>query len=251
MGVHRVRPGEVWALGRHRLMCGDATSPDDVARLLAGDIPNLMVSDPPYGVMCDPSWRKNNFGHRRTGRAIKNDSRSDWSAGWALFPGNVAYTWHGGKYPDIASLALRRAGFEIRAQIIWAKPNHAISRGHYHWKHESCLYAVRKGATADWTGDRRQTTLWPIKPEPRAKQEGPKAYSGHGTRKPVEAMVRPMQNHGRAGETVYDPFVGSGTTIIAAEREGRSCLAMDVDPVCCRMALERFAAETGIAPQLI
>jgi len=247
MRVHRVKPGETWLMGQHRLLCGDATSPEDVARLLDGATPNLMVSDPPYGVAYDPGWRKGKLANKRAGRAVRNDDQADWSDAWALFPGNVAYLWHAGKYPCVASLAMQRAGFRVRTQIIWAKPHLAISRGHYHWQHESCLYGVRKGATADWTGDRKQTTLWAIAPERRAKTAG--KYTGHGTQKPLEAMARPMRNHGRAGDAVYDPFVGSGTTIVAAEANDRVCYALDIDPICCAMTLARWEAETGEKPR--
>ena len=157
------RPGDLWRLGPHRLLCGDATSAADVARLLDGARPHLMATDPPYGVNYDPEWR-NEAGvsaTMRTGR-VANDDRADWRAAWALFPGDVAYVWHAGVHSRTVIESLEAAGFVIRSQIVWAKPRLVLGRGDYHWQHEPCLYAVRKGATGHWQGARDQTTLWPI-----------------------------------------------------------------------------------------
>lgn len=232
------KPGDLWVLGRHRLLCGDATNALDVERLLGDARPLLMVTDPPYGVTYDPEWRLRALGDgaaRRTGR-IANDDRADWYDAWTLFPGEVVYCWHGGLHADVVKDSLERAGFEIRAQIVWAKPRFAISRGHYHWQHEPCWYAVRRGAEAHWIGDRSQTTLWSIPVLDDEDQEV------HSTQKPTECMARPIRNH--AGD-VYDPFVGSGTTIVAAERLGRRCFAMDIDPRYVDVAVMRWERLTG------
>lgn len=209
--------GDVWELGKHRLMCGDSTSSNNVGTLLASDIPNLMVTDPPYGVEYDANWRneverKNGkpIGARAVGKVL-NDGKSDWREAWQLFPGNIAYVWHAGKHASTAQNSLESCGFSIRNQIIWAKSNFCISRGDYHWMHEPCWYAVRdKG---NWTGDRSQTTLWKI-------DKPMKSETGHSTQKPIECMRKPIENNSRPGDSVYDPFVGSGTTIIAAEQTG-------------------------------
>jgi DNA modification methylase len=132
--------------------------------------------------------------------------------------------------------SLEASGFEVRAQIIWAKDRFALSRGHYHWQHEPCWYAVR--GTASWTGDRKQTTLWPI----NAREDG---GHGHGTQKPVECMKRPIENNSSPGQAVYEPFSGSGTTIIAAEMTGRSTHAIELDPAYVDVAIERWQAFTG------
>lgn len=126
--------------------------------------------------------------------------------------------------------------------MIWAKPRFVISRGDYHWQHEPCWYAVRKGKPHRWSGDRSQATLWPI-----AHQ---KSDTGHGTQKPIECMRRPIENNSKAGDAVYDPFVGSGTSIIAAEMTRRRCLAIDVDPKYVDVAVERWAKFTGREPIL-
>ena len=173
------RPGDLWLLGSHRLLCGDATVATDVERTLGGMTPLLMVSDPPYGVEYDPSWR-NKAGAaktRRTGKVL-NDDRADWREAWALFPGDVAYVWHGALHAAVVIESLEAAGFAIRSQIIWAKERLVLSRGDYHWMHEPCAYSVRKGGKAHWAGDRKQTTLWQI---PSRDQD---ADTVHGTQKP-------------------------------------------------------------------
>jgi DNA modification methylase len=241
------RPGDLWRLGRHRLLCGDATSAADVARLLDGARPHLMVSDPPYGVDYDPSWR-NQAGVSatlRTGR-VANDHRADWREAWALFPGDVAYVWHAGVHARTVIESLEAAGFAVRSQIIWAKPRLVLSRGDYHYQHEPCLYAVRKGATGHWQGARDQTTLWQIAMVGAADD----AETVHGAQKPLDCMRRPMLNNSRPGEAVYDPFLGSGTAIIAAETIGRICVAMEIDPGYCDVAVQRWQEATGEAAVL-
>ena len=134
------KPGAVWILGRHRLMCGDSTSADDVDRLLAGVRPHLMVTDPPYGVEYDPAWRNEALSGQKTKRTgmVLNDDRADWREAWALFPGDVAYVWHGALHAATVAESLVACGFDIRSQIIWAKERLVLSRGHYHWMHEPC-----------------------------------------------------------------------------------------------------------------
>src|SRR6185312_9668425 len=138
------RPGDVWVLGPHRIGCGDSTDPDVVGNVLAGASPDIMVTDPPYGVNYDPAWRHragvNNSS--RTGK-VENDGRADWEAAWTLFRGNIAYVWHGALHAVTVASSLERQGFGIRAQIIWAKERLVIGRGDYHWQHEPCWYAVR------------------------------------------------------------------------------------------------------------
>jgi DNA modification methylase len=236
------RPGNLWVLGRHRLLCGDATSAADVARLLNGARPHLMASDPPYGVDYDPSWR-NDAGVSatlRTGR-VANDHRADWREAWALFPGDVAYVWHAGVHARTVIESLEAAGFAIRSQIVWAKPRLVLGRGDYHWQHEPCLYAVRRGATGHWQGARDQTTLWQVAMVGAADD----AETVHGTQKPLECMRRPIVNNSAPGEAVYDPFLGSGTTLIAAELTGRVCVALEIDPRYCDVTIERWQRLTG------
>jgi hypothetical protein len=195
------RPGDLWRLGRHRLLCGDATSAADVARLLGGTQPHLMVTDPPYGVNYEPEWR-NQAGvsaTMRTGK-VANDDRADWRAAWALFPGDVAYIWHAGVHARTVIESLEAAGFIIRSQIVWAKPRLVLGRGDYHWQHEPCLYAVRKGATGHWQGARDQTTLWSIGagPEDMATVHGDGTW--HAEAGGMHAPADAEQQRGRRGD---------------------------------------------------
>lgn len=235
--------GALYELGPHRLLCGDATDKGSASRLFKGAEPNLMVTDPPYGINYDASWRDealDDGANRRTGK-VPNDDRADWREAWALFPGSVAYVYHAGsKCPEVAE-SIEASGLELRGLIIWAKPRFAISRGHYHYQHEPCWYAVRKGKTASWCGDRSQTTLWAIGLDKNLEGE-----IKHSTQKPLECMERPIRNH--EGD-VYDPFCGSGTTLIAAARQGRACYAMELSPAYCDVIRRRWTAyadEQGI-----
>jgi DNA modification methylase len=230
--------GDIWCLGTHRVACGDSTDPNTVKALLGDVAPGLMVTDPPYGVEYDPEWRNQRGLSRssRTGR-VHNDERADWSAAWALFPGAIAYVWHGALRSIPAAESLVREGFTIRAQIIWAKERLVIGRGDYHWQHEPCWYAVR--TKGNWTGDRKQTTLWTI---PSGGQD---TETIHGTQKPVECMRRPMLNNSSPGQAVYEPFLGSGTTLIAAQTSGRSCFAIELDPLYVDVAIRRWQTFTG------
>ena len=237
------KPGDLWKLNGHRLLCGDSTSEADVARVLGDVRPHLMVTDPPYGVEYDPNWR--NEADRANGKPygasavgkVANDEKADWTETWSLFPGDVAYIWHAGRHASTVQASLEKAGFQMRSQIIWAKTRLMISRGHYHWQHEPCWYAVRKGSKGHWHGDRSQTTLWKI--------DHLKSDTGHGTQKPVECMRRPIENNSVAGNAVYEPFSGSGTTIIAAEQTGRRCLAIELNPAYVDVAVKRWQEFTG------
>ena len=234
------RLGDLWRLGPHRLICGDATDATTVGRVLDGVRPHLMVTDPPYGVSYDPDWR-NRAGAsetKRTGK-VMNDDRADWREAWALFPGEVAYVWHGALHAAVVADGLAAAGFAIRSQIIWAKERLVLSRGHYHWQHEPCWYAVRSSGTGHWSGDRTQTTLWTI---PSGDQD---ATTVHGTQKPVECMRRPMLNNASPGQAIYEPFCGSGSCLIAAETTGRICHAVELDPAYVDVAVLRWQALTG------
>jgi DNA modification methylase len=247
--VATTRAGEVWVLGHHRLMCGDATRATDVANLFAGVTPNLMVTDPPYGVNYNPKWRLdagvNKIHQKRAEGKVGNDDRADWTEAWALFPGNITYVWHGGLHSAEVQQSLESAGFAVRSQIIWSKPSLVIGRGDYHWQHEPCWYAVRKGGSGQWAGDRKQSTIWEIANMHRTQGKVDDGKNDHSTQKPVECMRRPILNNSSPGQAVYDPFVGSGTTIIAGEMEGRSAFAMEINPNYCDLAILRWQAFTG------
>ncbi len=234
--------GDVWLLGAHRIVCGDSTTVEAVDACLNGVKPHLMVTDPPYGVEYDADWRNKALradGSAVGGRAIgkvENDDKADWSEAWALFPGDVAYVWHAGLFASTVATSLETAGFKLRSQIIWKKSNFAIGRGDYHWHHEPCWYAVR--GTGHWAGDRKQSTIWEI-----AKPQ--KSETGHSTQKPVECMKRPIENNSSPGQAVYEPFSGSGTTIIAGEMTGRCVHAIELSPAYVDVAVTRWQEFTG------
>ncbi len=238
------RLGDLWIMGDHRLLCGDSTKPEDVARLLGKAKPHLMVTDPPYGVNYDPDWRNRALrtdstpsGARAIG-TVKNDDQSNWIEAWRLFPGDVVYCWHAGLHASNTQLAFEACGFDLRAQIIWAKSNLVIGRGHYHVQHEPCYYMVRKGATGQWNGGRTQTTLWQIdKPH--------KSETGHSTQKPIECMRRPIENNSVPGDGVYDPFMGSGTSLIAAELTARKAYGIEIDPGYIDVSVRRWQKISG------
>ncbi len=232
---------------KHRIICGSSTEAHVVDAVLAGVKPHLMVTDPPYGVEYDASWRDDAIGKTgQTGTAkgkVLNDDRADWRDAWALFPGDVAYVWHAGIHAALVSDSLVATDFAIRSQIIWAKSALVMSRGDYHWQHEPCWYAVRKGRVGHYDGGRKQSTLWQIdKPQ--------KSETGHSTQKPIECMKRPIENNSSIGQAVYEPFSGSGTTIIAAEMTGRVCYAIELNPAYVDVAIERWQAFTGLVATL-
>lgn len=241
--------GDIWILGAHRVMCGSSTDELDVRDLLAGAKPNLMVTDPPYGVEYDPKWRLerglNKEWQKRAEGKVQNDERADWTPAWMLFPGNIAYVWHAGAFATVVALSLEAVGLEIRSQIIWAKPSLVIGRGAYHWQHEPCWYLVRKGEKANWAGDRKQSTLWEIANMHRTQGKVDDGKTIHGTQKPIECMRRPILNHTKRGDAVYDPFLGSGTTMIAAETIERVCYGMELDPRYVDVIVQRWQAFTG------
>ena len=234
------KPGDLIVLGKHRLVCGDCTDSKVVSLARAKLSPFMMVTDPPYGVEYDPEWRKkaglNNS--ERMGK-VENDNQASWSGAWKLFVGDVAYVYHSGIHGTAVATDLRATGMELRAQIIWRKPSLVIGRGAYHYQHEPCWYAVRQGKAAKWTGDRTQSTVWDI--SPRDGQE----ETEHSTQKPLECMARPMRNHGQAGDVIYEPFAGSGTTLIAAEHLERICVAVELSPAYCDVIVERWQKLTG------
>jgi len=240
------QPGDLYVLGNHRLLCGDSTNEANVTRLLNGVVPLIMVTDPPYGIDYKPEWRNEvaPCPSRRLG-LVANDTRSDWTEAYKLFPGRVAYVWHADKFAGDLVNHLREAGFEVRAQIIWKKPKFVFGRSHYHFGHEPMWYAVRKGGSAKWCGDRNQSTIWEIDHLMRTNSEGADATTDHGTQKPLECMARPIRNHGDSTDDVYDPFLGSGTTLIAAEQLGRRCYGCEIDPRYCDVIVSRWEKLTG------
>ncbi|MEX1173513.1 MAG: DNA methyltransferase [Chloroflexota bacterium] len=277
-----VKAGELWQLGDHRLLCGDATDPAAVTRLLDGAKPRLLNTDPPYGVQLDPTWRDGLYnglgpgekpymitaegeapymtteegpgarirfprrteGHTNT--TLSGDVRADWSEAFELVPSvEVGYVWHAGVYAAEVAAGLERIGFEIASQVIWDKGLFAMSRGWYHWGHEPCWVIRKPGVPNLYIGTRDQSTVW--------RAASPKMIMGgsdeekfdHPAQKPVVLFEIPLHNHTEAGEAVYDPFLGSGTALIAAETLGRRCYGMEIDPKYCQLVVERWQNVTG------
>ena len=240
-------PGDVWLAGSDRVGGVDSTSAADLERVLAEAQPHLMVADPPYGVDYDPSWRaRRGLGDGKLAQGkVLNDDRADWRQAYALFTGDVAYVWHGALHGDVVAADLAACGLQPRAQIVWVKQHFTLSRGDYHWKHECCYYAVRRGKKSHWQGDRTQTTVWEIaNNNPFGNRHREQSW-GHGTQKPVECMRRPIVNNSRPGQLVYDPFLGSGTTLIAAELTGRLCCGLEISRPYVDVILRRWQAFTG------
>jgi DNA modification methylase len=198
---------------------------------------------------------------------VLNDHRADWREAWALFPGDVAYVWHAHTFSGVVKDSLEAVGFEPRSPIVWVKDRFALSRAHFHFRHEALWYAVRKGKAANWKGGRKQDTVWEIDGPggidtlaiakvlsevgaeetvwriPMTVDDG---STGHGTQKPVECMRRPMELNSAEGDLVYEPFSGSGSCIIAGEQSGRRVLAMELSPAYVDVAVRRWQAFTGL-----
>jgi DNA modification methylase len=245
------RPGDLWHMGPHRVICADACSAEAVARLLGKRKPRLMVTDPPYGVKNDLSWRcraglnadSRTVGHSNT--SIPGDDRADWSEAYELVRSlEVAYVWHADRRRIEVELGLQRIGFELRQKISWVKPEPVISRSAYDLQDEPCLYCVRKGRTAGWTGTKGQSNVW--------EAASPKSVTGgsdeekfdHPNQKPLDIICRPILNHTTHGGIVYDPFLGSGTTLAAAEQTGRVCLGIEKEEKYVDIAIQRWQSLT-------
>ena len=244
----KAKLGDVYILGKHRLMCGDSTNPQHVDKLLNGAKPILMVTDPPYGVNYKPEWRneaREGNDSKNLGKVL-NDDRYDWSEAYSLFTGDIAYIWHSSSYTHKFADTIENSGFDLINLIIWNKQHFVLSRGDYHHKHEPCWYAVRKSQKVkhNWQGRRDQSTVWDIDNNnygAKSKEE----QTGHGTQKPLECMLRPILNNSKKGQSVYDPFGGSGTTLIACQKSDRNCYMMELSPAYVDIIINRWEKETG------
>jgi DNA modification methylase len=252
--------GDLWICGRHRVLCGDATSPEAVSRLLGERQPLLLVTDPPYGIELDSEWRDRaglngrgpaepsymkhrTEGHRET--TISGDTRADWSEAFALVPSlQVGYVWHASRFTREVLDGLLRIGFVHHQQIIWDKGRPVLTRTHYWFQHEPAWYVRKKNAP--WYGKAGEnSTVW-SSPSPKFIMGGSDEEKyDHPTQKPVELMRRPLLNHTKPGELVYDPFLGSGTTLVAAEHTNRVLCGLELDPRYVDVVVERWQRLTG------
>jgi DNA modification methylase len=272
------RIGDLWLCGPHRILCGDATSPEAVARLLGDRQPLLMVTDPPYGIELDSEWRdraglntapgqkrskamkhaaKNNpqypaeasyMKHRTEGHTettISGDTRADWSEAFALVPSlQIAYVWHASKFTREVLDGLLRIGFEHHQQIIWDKGRTVLTRTLYWFQHEPCWFVRKKNAA--WYGKAGEnSTIW-ASPSPKFIMGGSDEEKyDHPTQKPIELMRRPILNHTKRGEACYEAFLGSGTTLAAAELTERVCYGLELDPKYIDVSITRWQSLSG------
>src|SRR5438477_1060496 len=254
------RLGDVFVMGRHRLVCGDCTQADVVAKLLGTVNPQLMTTDPPYGIELDSEWRDraglNGCGpaeasymkHRTAGHtntSISSDTRADWSDAFALVPSlEAAYVWHASRFTSEVLAGLLRIGFLYPQQIIWNKGRTVLTRTLYWFQHEPCWFVRKKNAP--WFGKAGEnSTIWDS-PSPKFIMGGSKEEKyDHPTQKPVDLMRRPILNHTKRGELVYEPFLGSGTTLAAAELTERVCCGMELDPKYVDVVVQRWQTLSG------
>jgi site-specific DNA-methyltransferase (adenine-specific) len=232
--------GDVWVIGKHRLMCGDSTSVDDLAKLTQGSLVDMWLTDPPYNVAYE--------GGTKEKLTIKNDSMGDdqfrqflrdayTAADTVMKPGAVFYIWHADLEGYNFRGAAQDAGWKVRQCLIWKKSSMVLGRQDYHWKHEPCLYGWKDGAGHLWAADRKQTTILEF--------DKPARNGEHPTMKPVALFEYQLLNNTKGGDIVLDSFGGSGTTLIAAEKNGRVARLMELDPKYCDVIVKRWQDFTG------
>lgn len=232
--------GDLWMLGEHRLLCGDSTEAKEVGRLMNGKKADLWLTDPPYNVAYT--------GKTSAALTIENDSMSDdefrkflikcfREAFEVLKPGASFYIWHADSEGHNFRGAIHDCEQTVRQCLIWAKNTMVMGRQDYQWKHEPCLYGWKKGASHGWYTDRKQTTVLEF--------ERPTRSESHPTMKPVDLFAYQIGNSTAPQGLVFDSFLGSGTTLIAAEQLGRTCFGMELSPQYCDVIVERWEKLTG------
>ena len=241
------KPGDLWLLGEHRLLCGDSTNAEDVERLMTGAKGRLIATDHPYGVdfsgsrYCPTAKKWEGIANdKRQGDDLCEWLTSMWSIWLKLVEDDSSfYAWCAPmKEGAAAAAAMRKAGIHVQSQIIWVKNALVLGQADYQWKHETCWYGFLKGKQHRWFGERDKTTVWEIK----------KVSSGqyvHPMQKPVDLYAIAMQHHTLKGDTVCEPFSGSGTQFIAAEQLGRRCFGMEISPAYCDVIVKRWETLTG------
>jgi len=236
----RTVPGDIWVMGKHRLLCGDSTSMDDLAKLCENQLVDMWLTDPPYNVAYE--------GGTKEKLTIKNDEMGDdqfrqflrdayTAADTVMKPGAVFYIWHADSEGYNFRGAAKDAGWTVRQCLIWKKSSLVMGRQDYQWKHEPCLYGWKDGASHLWAADRKQTTILEF--------DKPTRNGEHPTMKPVALFEYQLLNNTKGGDQVLDSFGGSGTTLIAAEKNGRVARIMELDPKYCDVIVKRWQDFTG------
>lgn len=239
----RAKRGDLWIMGPHRVLCGDSAIVGDVERLMAGERGALMVTDPPYGVAYG-TGAKNLHWEAADDRPIANDDlgvgqSAFWTAAFRHWPlAGAAYIFSpSGPTMCALSAAIEAAGIEQHQWIVWVKQQFVLGRGHYHYRHEHLFYGWPKGAPSGWNGSRTEDSVW--------EADRPMRSPEHPTMKPVALCTRAIENSSAPGDIVLEPFLGSGTTLIAAEQTGRRCYAMELEPRYVDVAIRRWEEFTG------
>jgi DNA modification methylase len=256
------RPGDLWVLGDHRLLCGDSTNPEDMQRLMAGETAQLLATDPPYLVDYDgtnhpadhhkkagrkaPEKPGSEVGNRHWDEYVDPEASVTFFSSWLRVALSHSiervpvYQWHASRRAGLVEEAWQQNGLFVHQQIIWAKPGGILTRSHFLWRHEPCFYGWRTGMmpTKPRRPETTATTIWEI--DQKGQQDGI-----HPTQKPLEVFERPIGYHTLPGEVVLEPFSGSGTQIIAAERLGRRCVALEISPAFVDVAVKRWQGATG------
>jgi site-specific DNA-methyltransferase (adenine-specific) len=242
----KTKLGDIYQLGKHRLMCGDSCSVTDMEKLCDGQLVDMWLTDPPYNVAYE--------GKTKDSLTIKNDSMADEqfrqflrdayvTADTVMKPGAVFYIWHADSEGYNFRGAAQDAGWKVRQCLIWKKSTMVMGRQDYHWKHEPCLYGWKEGAGHLWATDRKQTTILEF--------DKPSRNGEHPTMKPVALFEYQMLNNTKGGDIVLDSFGGSGTTLLAAEKNGRHARLMELDPKYCDVIVKRWEEFTGKKAELI
>jgi len=225
--------GDLYEIGEHRLLCGDSTDSDQVAKLMNGQLADICHTDPPYNIDYEGGSKKR--------EKIANDKLEDFpkflydvytTISTALKKGGAIYVWHASSETHNFIQQFLNAGFLFKSYIVWNKNNSTFGRSDYHWKHEPCIYGWLEGAAHKWYGDRKQTTVWDI--------ERPSRSEEHPTMKPIPLCSKPLENSSKVGDIVLDVFLGSGSTMVASHQLKRKCYGMELDPKYCDVIVKRM-----------
>jgi DNA modification methylase len=254
----KTKLGDIYQLGRHRLMCGDSTSIDAVEKLMDGQFADIVITDPPYGVSYADKNKSLNAVNK--GNRIQTEIKNDHLQGEdltdfffeafssmfiAMKPGSPFYVFapQGGEQMMMMMMMMQKSGLPVRHELIWVKNNHVLGRADYHYKHEPVLYGWKDGAGHPWYGDRNKFSIWNINKPTQSKL--------HPTMKPIELIEIPMLNSSKGQDIVLDLFGGSGSTMIAAEKQGRCARLMELDPKYCDVIVKRWEDFTGKKAELL